>query len=215
MTGKKHNILVNRSATYYSLGDISTAKTLWFVFHGYGMLAQYFIKKFEPIVDDSTCVIAPEGLSKFYVNGFPGKVGASWMTKDGREDEIKDYIQYLNQLYTSVISKVTPDIKVNLVGFSQGGATVSRWVENGNISFSNLILWSSVFPEDINFESIPTTVNTFILRGDNDQFATEQYVLDQKKIVDNSSLKYKFIEFKGGHNIPKEVLIRETKRNNW
>ena len=38
---KKNHIVVNKTATYYSLGDIKTAKTIWFVLHGYGMLAEY------------------------------------------------------------------------------------------------------------------------------------------------------------------------------
>ena len=81
----KHNIKVEKTATYYSSGNIKTAKTIWFVLHGYGMLAEYFIKKFDSIVNNDNCVIAPEGLSKFYTKGFYGRVGASWMTKENRE----------------------------------------------------------------------------------------------------------------------------------
>lgn len=65
----KHKITVNRTAFYHTLGDVKTAKTIWIVLHGYGYLAEYFIKKFEPILNSETAVIAPEALSKFYLNG--------------------------------------------------------------------------------------------------------------------------------------------------
>ena len=170
----KHHIVVNKTATYHTLGDTKTAKTIWFVLHGYGMLAEYFIKKFEPILNDETCIIAPEGLSKFYTQGFYGRVGATWMTKQDREVEIRDYINYLNQLYEYICKQNNnTNLKINLLGFSQGGATISRWSAIGKVQFSNLILWASVFPNDMNFEQI-TTDNTFLLYGDNDEFAAEE-----------------------------------------
>ena len=112
----KHHIVVNKTATYHTLGDTKTAKTIWFVLHGYGMLAEYFIKKFEPILNDETCIIAPEGLSKFYTQGFYGRVGATWMTKQDREVEIRDYINYLNQLYEYICKQNNnTNLKINLL----------------------------------------------------------------------------------------------------
>ena len=42
---QKNKLTTKKTAFYYSLGDISKAKTIWFVLHGYGHLAKYFIKK--------------------------------------------------------------------------------------------------------------------------------------------------------------------------
>ena len=99
----KHKLKVSKTAIYHSEGNLKTAKTIWIVLHGYGMLAEFFIKKFNPILNTETCVIAPEGLSKFYSKGFYGRVGATWMTKQNREDEIEDYINYLDQLYEVIL----------------------------------------------------------------------------------------------------------------
>lgn len=210
----KHHISINKTATYFVLGDIQNAKTLWFVLHGYGMLAEYFIKKFEPILGKETCIIAPEGLSKFYTKGFYGRVGATWMTKQDREVEIQDYINYLNQLYQHICYlNNNSHIKINLLGFSQGGATVSRWAAEGKVIFDNLILWASVFPDDMNFDQI-TTDNTFLLYGDNDEFAAEEKVVQQKELL-NTKANFTIIKFKGKHDIPKEVLIEQTQNNNW
>ncbi|PCJ24327.1 MAG: phospholipase [Flavobacteriales bacterium] len=212
---KKHNISVSKTATYYTLGNTDSAKTIWFVLHGYGYSAEYFIKKFEPILNDNTAIVAPEGLSKFYLNGVgvDGKVGASWMTKENREEEIEDYVNYLNQLY-EVIVKKNSDVKINIFGFSQGGATASRWIANGQIKCNNFILWCGVFPDDMNFETI-TNINTFFLYGDNDEFVTKERVAQQKELISNSGLDIKTTVFKGKHDVPEGVLVEQKKVNGW
>ena len=214
----KKKISVNRTAFYHTLGDLNTAKTIWFVLHGYGYLAEYFIKKFEPILNNNTAIIAPEGLSKFYLNGvgYDGRLGASWMTKDNREAEIKDYINYLNQLYKTIIEEINnPNLKINILGFSQGGATASRWVANGKSTCDNIILWSSAFPEDLDLNSIPKNSNTFVLFGDNDKFITEKQILDYEAFLNTTEFDCQLIKFKGKHDIPKEVLIEQTEKNGW
>jgi hypothetical protein len=77
-------------ARYSRLGEINDdTEQVWFVIHGYGQLAHYFIRKFALLENKNTCIIAPEGLSRFYVNelkegGFRNsdRVGATWMTKE-------------------------------------------------------------------------------------------------------------------------------------
>lgn len=212
----KHNISVQKTAVYYSSGNIKTAKTIWFVLHGYGMLAKYFIKKFETITNNEVAVIAPEGLSKFYTQGFYGRVGASWMTKEDREDEINDYINYLNQLYHFIIgTNSNPDTKINIVGFSQGGATASRWVADGKIKLHNFILWASVFPDDMNFRSFGKDFSTYMVYGNNDEFATHEHVKKQQEMLNTSNLKYQLVEFEGKHDIPEKVLSEQIEKNNW
>jgi predicted esterase len=212
---QKHNINVNKTATYYTLGNLKTTKTIWFVLHGYGYLAKDFIQFFQPIVTENNLIVAPEGFSKFYTTGVEGKIGASWMTKENREEEIADYTNYLNQLFETILTLVeTPNVKINILGFSQGGATASRWISDGQIKCNNFILWASVFPDDMNFEKI-TTNNTFFLYGDDDVYVTKERVTQQKGLISNSGLDIKTTIFKGKHEIPSNVLKEQTELNNW
>ena len=212
---QKHNITINKTANYYMLGNVKTAKTIWLVLHGYGYLAKDFIEKFQPILNESTAEIAPEALSKFYVKGVDGSIGASWMTKENREEEIADYINYLNQLYDTILKQVAnPNVKINLIGFSQGGATASRWLANGKTNCTNFVLWASVFPTDMDIEIIAKT-NTFFLYGNQDKYVTEERVEQQKEIFKKWDLKIKTILFKGGHDIPSAILVEQTELNNW
>ena len=49
---EKKKISVSKTARYFQAGSISNkTKNVWFVFHGYGMLSEFFIKKFESLVD--------------------------------------------------------------------------------------------------------------------------------------------------------------------
>lgn len=212
----KHNITVPKTANYYVLGDIKTAKTIWFVLHGYGYLAEFFIKKFEPIVNNETCVIAPEALSRFYLNGFYGRVGASWMTKHQRLEEIEDYNNYLNLLLESVLTENHSNYtKINIVGFSQGGATACRWFASKKLPCTNLILWASVFPDDMDFNIISNKTNTTLIYGTRDEFLTEERITILKKQIKESGVNCNIISFDGKHDIPKEVLVEESLRNNW
>ena len=73
---EKKKISVSKTARYFQAGSISNkTKNVWFVFHGYGMLSEFFIKKFESLVDSETIIIAPEATSRFYLEGKYERVG--------------------------------------------------------------------------------------------------------------------------------------------
>src|SRR5690242_15478023 len=99
------------SARYFKLGEINEHTTeVWFVLHGQGQLAEFFIQKFKMLEDQNICVIAPEGLSRYYLEGYTGRVGATWMTKENRLMDINNYIQYLNAVYQTEFKALTTNI---------------------------------------------------------------------------------------------------------
>jgi len=46
---------------------------VWFVFHGYGSYAGRSCDTFEPIADPSRLLVAPGGLSRFYLESEGGQ----------------------------------------------------------------------------------------------------------------------------------------------
>ncbi|MBF9220740.1 alpha/beta hydrolase [Hymenobacter ruricola] len=148
----EHHLTVARTARYYQLGELSAStRRVWFVCHGYGQLAAYFSRHFGFLndADPRTVVITPEGLSRFYLSGNGGRVGASWMTRDDRQHEIHDHVNFLNQLAEKVLVECLPDVEVTVLGFSQGTATVGRWLTQAWFRPAHLILWAGGFPEDL------------------------------------------------------------------
>ncbi len=109
MKAKEQHIQVQRTARYFQIGEASPKiQRIWYVLHGYGQLASFFAKHFEKIADEKTLVIAPEALSRFYSDGTGGRVGATWMTKEDRLNQIDDYIFYLDALHQRISEQVQP-----------------------------------------------------------------------------------------------------------
>jgi len=126
----EHHITVPRTARYHALGDAATASEIWIVLHGYGHLARYFLRKFEGL-EEGRLIVAPEGLSRFYLDDGHTRVGATWMTREDRELEIADQLTYLDQLTEHLRAGSRADIRLNVLGFSQGVATACRWAAIG------------------------------------------------------------------------------------
>jgi len=210
---KANHIKVQKTARYFSLGDLSKqTKQLWFVLHGYGYHAGFFIKKFEPIVNEETVVIAPEGLSKFYKEGFSGKVGASWMTKEDRENEIEDQIFYLNHLAETLLKSCdSNNLIINAFGFSQGGATLIRWLNNRKIKVNNLILWATSIPHDFNYnenKDLFNQSNNYYFLGKQDPFIKWVNPEELQQKLDKFKIDFNVNWFEGEHDIPKDQLLK-------
>lgn len=207
------NVIVPKTARYFQLGEVSNqTKDIWFVFHGYGQLANYFIKKFEVLNNGKNLIIAPEALHRFYWKDFTGRVGASWMTKEERNDEITDYINYLNIVFDEVLSVFeNKQIKINVIGFSQGTATVCRWMANKKPEIKNLILWGGFFPHDLNFEQDKEYFNSskpHILIGTNDEFYNLETIEKHRRMLVEKGFDSKFTHFEGKHEINEDVLLQ-------
>jgi len=202
----QHHIQVTKSARYFTLGQLSNqTKEVWLVMHGYAQLAAEFIQDFEVLNDGTRFIVAPEGLNKFYARGFGGKPVATWMTSEDREAEITDCINYLTVLYQSL--NIPPQVKVVVLGFSQGVATASRFIHHTQQKIDDFVIYAGeiaaelVEPLSNKIKSLPVTYIT----GTNDPFITPEK--HQKVYELMHQLNAKIIEFDGGHEIKKEVLI--------
>ncbi len=207
---EKH-IKVEKTARYFQLGEAaSVIKQVWFVCHGYGQLARYFLKHFAALANGERLIIAPEGLSRFYMNGFYGRIGASWMTREDRLNDIKDYVIFLDAVYQQVFEQVArSSVKVSVLGFSQGTATASRWASLGDVKADRLILWAGLLPPELIDENkleIFQKLKLILVAGENDEYASEEKILEQENHLKENSVPYKLIKFAGGHEMDSQVL---------
>ncbi len=204
-----YELKTTKTAHIYTFNRFTPETTsVWIVLHGYGQMAKYFIRKFN-VLPPQHFVIAPEALSRFYVQGYSGRVGANWMTKEDRLTDIDDYIAYLDQVYEKFVwqNANAGKVQINVVGFSQGGATAARWVSKTRFKVDNLILWSCIFPEDVNFPEIEKkALNYYVLYGLNDEFNVGEQVQKMKPILEQNRVNCRFIPFEGNHTIPPDVL---------
>ncbi len=209
---EKKNISISKKARYFQLGKISEqTKTIWFVFHGYGMLSQYFIKKFKSLENNQTVIISPEALSRFYIGENYDRVGASWITKEDKINDIDDNNNYLNSLFQSTTKNINLNsINVHVLGFSQGGATACRWILNSSIKINSLALWGADIPIDCLSENNRGKWNQFkttLIVGKRDEFISDENKKEFTKLLNAYNLDYELIEYNGTHKIIEEVLI--------
>jgi predicted esterase len=208
----EHHLEVTRTARYWTLGDPSEAREVWFVLHGYKQLAKRFLRRFEAIASDGRLIVAPEALSRFYTSPEPGRhgpasvVGASWMTREDRVVEIADYVAYLDRLAATVLEAPVP---VTVLGFSQGVATATRWVTQGDVSTDRLLLWAGFIPHDLDVEraaSVFARTDLVLVRGDEDPGLTPDLAQSEREVLEGAGIPYRTVTYSGGHEIDPETL---------
>jgi predicted esterase len=211
-TATEHHLTVRRTARYYTLGKLSPqTRTVWFALHGYGQLAQYFIRRFDVLANHETVIVAPEALSRFYTDGNYGKPGATWMTREDRQHEITDYVAYLNQLYDSLLGEHDrSQLTINVMGFSQGCATLGRWLSNGHVRADRVVLWAGFFPNGLADVIAPTTlagVPVSYVYGRQDEYIEQMPDATQYLERLQTELPHLvIIPFDGKHTVERAVL---------
>src|SRR2546429_8056658 len=90
---QEHLLSTSGTARYFTLGHPTDATELWFVCHGYGQLASRFLERFRALESRGRCIVAPEGLSRFYLTEHPTerRVGGGWVTREDRLHEDDDH----------------------------------------------------------------------------------------------------------------------------
>jgi predicted esterase len=214
---EESHIAVTRTARYYTLGaEVRSPREIWFVCHGYGQLAAYFARHFEPLDDGTRVIVVPEALSRFYFgdprrqHGADAMVGAAWMTREDREGEIEDHVRYLDTLYAHVRGqRGRARAHVTVLGFSQGVATVCRWLTRGTARADRLVLWAGRLPADI--FPLPATsplraATVTMVLGTNDEHITPLVAADQEALLRGEKLAYDVRRFDGGHAMDARLL---------
>lgn len=207
-----HHLSTPRTARYARLGDSASAQEVWIVLHGYGQLAEYFIRPFRVLDDGQRLIVAPEALSRFYLDAMSehDRVGASWMTKADRLREIDDYVCYLDALYEQLVADgLADDAPVHVLGFSQGTATACRWAALGTARADRLTLWAGGVPPDLDLDAhraLFRRLDLTIVVGTDDEYISDERLVKETARLDAHDIPYRTIRFDGTHRIESDVL---------
>jgi predicted esterase len=213
-----HHLRVQRTARFFTLGGQERAPSaIWFVLHGYGQLAGEFVRYFGALASDTSLVVAPEALNRFYLIGVdkPASerpVGATWMTREDRASEIADYVEYLDALREDVVTRTAAEgAAINVIGFSQGAATATRWLTHGRTRASRLVLWGGLLPPDTDLARGAHALHgarlTLVL-GNRDQYVDAAMLAAERARLDAAAVPHDIIEFDGGHSVSRAVFPR-------
>jgi predicted esterase len=199
---REHRFEVTRGARCYTQGGESAVEA-WVAVHGYGQLAARFLRSLEVLATPGRVIVAPEGLSRFYLDAGGGKVGASWMTREDREREIADYLGYLDQIRAELV----PPVPLTVLGFSQGVATAARWAVAAAPPPIRLVAWGGLLPEEIPAARFAPMRVTYVV-GESEEWAPPTAVEAQAVALRAVGVRTEVVRFEGGHEIRPEVLMR-------
>ncbi len=211
-----------RTARYALLGaEPAHAKRIWFALHGYGMLASRFVRAFEGAIPEDTCVVAPEALSRFYLEmprvdgGHLQRVGATWLTRESRETEIVDVHRWLDAVHDEVVAESTAGQgiapRTAVLGFSQGVATAMRWIASGHVAPQQFVAWAGGLAQDVDramFATCMGSAETVVVAGHDDPFATDANRAAIAEMIMALKVPYRMLSFDGAHHLDVPLLTQ-------
>lgn len=208
---QEHRLVTTRRARYYTIGGgEQPLSEAWIVLHGLGQLASVFIKYFQSIASSGRLIVAPEALNRYYVTpGASGrtadaKVGATWMTRMDRENEIADYVDFLDAVWRETAAGAA---RVTVLGFSQGVATACRWVAMGTSRVDRLIAWAGQLPPDVDpsvFAKLPGGVT--LVAGTTDEYSAWIAEGNHDVRLMLAGVRPRVVTFDGGHRLDRLTL---------
>jgi predicted esterase len=211
-----HHLEVNRTARYFTLGDGERPpRELWVGLHGYAQLAARFLPMLAPLDDGRTLIAAPEALSRFYLEtrltGHHGPaIGATWLTREHREPDLRDHLRYLDTLLERLLAPFPSRPAVSVLGFSQGASLAARWVATGAVRPARLVLWGVPLPQDVPLEPLVAALAgapVVLAAGTSDPYVPGDSLEQGAALLAAAGARVEVRRFEGGHVIPAADLL--------
>jgi predicted esterase len=160
-------------------------------------------------------------MSRFYL-GDPGgshakaRVGATWMTREDRLNEIQDYVAYLDAVYQRVLA-ASPRAGAPLValGFSQGVATACRWAALGASNVAALVLWAERVPPDLDLAAAAERLRRMritLVAGATDPAIPAGAPAEERDRLTRHGIPSEIVTFAGGHELDADALRSVAER---
>lgn len=219
-------VSVTRTARFAITGaDPAHAAHLWVVLHGYGQLATEFIAPFAEAAPPGVRIVAPEGLSRFYLElprpdgGHLTRTGATWLTRDDRDDDLRDALGMLHTVVRREIEAImhargaTP--RLHLLGFSQGVAMSMRYavdrlaVDASAVPLATHVLWAGGLAHDVADEALREAWRQTALHvvvGARDRFASDTFRESVRSRLADIGHPVTTHTFEGGHRLDTPLL---------
>lgn len=192
-----------RTARYISLGEPGAGiQHVWFCLHGREQSLHEFARQLVNLDTPERLLILPEGLSRYASPALettpetPATV-ASWFAPDSVQTDLQDLTSYLDELAAEVLAACPPHTPVTVLGYGHGAAAACQWLAHGRTSYDRLILYASVFPAEVNRQTIlaalprqPVTVVTTTTGSFTPEAAGEGLVQDLQDAGLTAQLRY-------------------------
>ena len=182
--------------------DAASPRGLLVGFHGYAETAEVQMNRLTGVPGtDGWTLVAPQGLNRFY-RGRTQEVVAGWMTRQDREDAIRDNAAYVDNLIGATRTGSEPIV---FAGFSQGVAMAFRAAVLGGARASAVVAVGGDIPPELLADSASSFPRVLLIRG-----ATDEWYTATKLDADMSALRARggdpeAFTHPGGHEWTREV----------
>lgn len=214
-------LTVSRTARYFAFGpEPAVAREVWIALHGHAQLAERFATQLSSLDDGGTHVAVPEALSRFYLETrrdgrHANLVGATWLTREARGEDLDDHLLYLNRVREHLLTGVPHRPRLTVLGFSQGAVMAARWVARGRQPPDHTVLWGSRLPDDVSPDALARGLDghpVTLVAGDADPIVPTGSIEASADALLAAGVPARAVRFEGGHLIPPIVLLQSAGR---
>ncbi len=182
-----------------AVSSFSSSSGLLVGFHGYAQSAEDMLAELELIPgSERWTLVSVQGLHRFYARG-QGKVVASWMTREDREQAIADNLGYVNRVVSEAIRGAGDQATIVFLGFSQGVAMAYRAAVMGERRASGLIAIGGDVPPDVKEASADRFPPILLAAGESDEWYTAVKADEDEVFLRARGLRHEVFRYAGGH----------------
>ena len=186
--------------------EVDSPRGLLVGFHGYAETAETQLERLAAVPGtDAWTLVAAQGLNRFYRSRTQDVV-AGWMTRQDRDDAIRDNVAYVDNVIEATRTGSEPIV---VAGFSQGVAMAFRAAVLGRAGVNGVIAVGGDIPPELLAGSASASPfpRVLLIRG-----ATDDWYTAKKLDADMSALRARGEEpeaftHDGGHEWTADVAM--------
>lgn len=206
---QRHERETPRTVPWFMIGAPERAHTFALLLHGLGQRAARVAEQLAPAAAPGVCLVVPEALSRALPHPGAERAGASWSTGEDAEADLVDNMRYLDGLADELLTRTPEGARRLLLGFSQGGMTVARWLARRPRAWDRVVLWGSAIPDDVDPMRLRAGLGEtelVVAIGDDDRFVTPERLERARGALDALHPGWRAHHHAGGHEMSAEVL---------
>ena len=182
--------------------DVGSPRGVFMGFHGYMENAEIQMDRLAAVPStDQWTLVSVQGPNRFY-KCRTQEVVAGWMTRQDREDAIRDNVAYVDN-----VVELTRDGEIPIVyaGFSQGVAMAFRAAIRGKVKAAGVIAVGGDVPPELLADAKSWFPRVLLMRGVSDEWYTAEKLGQDYRALRPRVDDVQTLEYSGGHEWTAEV----------
>ena len=182
--------------------DVGSARGLFVGFHGYMENADIQMERLVAVPGaEEWTLVSVQGLNRFY-RGRSQDVVAGWMTRQDREDAIRDNVAYVDNVIEATRTANEPIV---YTGFSQGVSMAFRAAIRGKVRAAGVIAVGGDVPPELLADAQSWFPRVLLMRGTRDEWYTTEKMGQDYRALRPRVDDVQTVEYEGAHEWTEEV----------